>query len=59
MATAVAMAGGGQDFIVAQEARRRLCAWNISTLKLVKVHWKVNWLFEDTEAWKQDTPTVC
>jgi len=34
MATAVAMAGGGQDFMVAHDARRRLWAWNISALKL-------------------------
>ena len=53
MATALAIAGGGQDFIVAQEERRRLCAWSTSALKLVYLHWKENWWFDDTEAYKQ------
>jgi len=34
MATAVAMAGGGHDFILAQAASSRLCACNISALSL-------------------------
>ena len=51
MATAVAMAGGGQDFMVAQDARSRLWAWNVSALKLAYEHWNDSWLLEDTEAW--------